>query len=416
MSSLSNKSYFRFLAFMLMVTTYLPLVFYYLPSYIISHHLWAILWMFSLVFFVPQILNNRMFKYVFIYSFTLLLLQYFNFWSDIDFKLDARFFQSEIYVFIIAFALHAYFKVSGDKKGLVQVTKWSLIFIGITALLSIVSSFIDPMYARKLASGVELDSDLILKIGGGSYGFASALVCLFPIMVYFYRDNSQCVFTKRQIIVFGIICFAALVRMQIFANILVSSVVIILSLAGRRSLRKSIGILGIILIIGIIIPKWIYSDLLIQISEYFDKDSTTYYKLTDMSNYIRIGDAVYTGAGSRADRYPMLWDAFITNPFFGHFFTNNTKNIDAGGHMYFMYKLTGWGILNFLFFIFIFIKFINLGLKTFDEKYSFYFLLSIFSIIALGFMKNLVTRELWYTVFFVLPGLYYLKGSKNSKI
>ena len=73
--------------------------------------------------------------------------------------------------------MYAYFRTSQDYKGLAILVKWTMILVGITAIMSIISSVIDPFYARKLIAGEGVGD--IIKFGGGAYGFASALVCLF---------------------------------------------------------------------------------------------------------------------------------------------------------------------------------------------------------------------------------------------
>ena len=102
------------------------------------------------------------------------------------------------------------------------------------------------------------------------------------------------------------------------------------------------------------------------------------------------------------------WISLFPGIFFGHFFEKNDYNIGPGAHLYFMYRLTAFGILNFVLFFWIFIKHIKYNIRIFSQSFSFYFLLSALSIIILGLIKNLAGRELWYMYFFILPGLYYL--------
>jgi len=403
-----------------MVLTYLPIVYQNLPKFIRSYYLWSAILVSSILFIRPKVFLDKTLRYVLFYFIAFYLLLYFNFWSlnDSSISIDSPI-VVEIFAFVIAFSLNAYFNSTRDYGSLVFIVKWTLFFIGVTAMLSIVSSFIDPSYARKMAGEGSLDSELITRLGGGAYGFASALVCLFPIMIYYYRNNSQCIYSKKLILFFGLLCFFALLRMQIVANILVSFIAIIFSLAGSKSFKKSIGLLAVTSIILIVIPKQFYADSLVQISTYFNKGSEVNNKLNDISRYVSMGNAEVTGVSSRADRYPLLWNAFKNNILFGHFAIKNSYNIDEGGHLYFMYKLAGLGILNFVFFIYIFVKFIKINLSKVDNQYSFYLLLSFFSIIALGLIKSLVTRDLWYAYFFILPGLYLLKKVKpkiNDKV
>jgi hypothetical protein len=408
--------YFRFLAVILMFITYLPIFYENVPSFIRSQYLWNAIWILSIFFLRLKVFLDKNLSYVtayFIIFFTLLLS---NFWAALDYNSISM--QSDVttecIAFFISFSIVACFKSFRDFEGIAIIVKWTLFFICITAILTIISSFFDPLYARKIAGGETLTELFIYRLGGGTYGFGSALVCLFPMMIYFYRNNTQSLFSRKQILFFGIICFIALVRMQIFANVIVSSVFIILSLAGRNKIKKSIGVIIILFLIFSILPKQFYADLLIRISNRFDKNSEMFYKLTDMSGYIT-NPTEMNGAQARLNRYPMLWEAFNQNPIFGYFYKKNNVDITPGGHLYFMYKLAGWGILNFVGFLLIFVKCFKVNIKRYDEKYSFYFFLSFLSIITLGLFKHLVTRDLWYMIFFILPGLYYLKILKKGK-
>jgi len=415
---LSLKSYFRFLAFMLMMITYLPIVYQNLPSYIRSHYLWSALWILSIIIFRRKVFLDKTLQYVLAYLIVFFILLFANFWEPIEY-ITLAFggnLMNELFAFSIAFSIIAYFKSYGDYEGLAIIVKWTIIFIGITAILSIYSSFIDPLYVRKLTSGKSIDAAIIYKLGGGGYGFASALVCLFPLLIYFYKNNTKSLFSKNQILLFGIICFFALLRIQIFANILVAFIFILLSLVGRRKFGSSIITAIIVIIIFLVIPQQFYADLFSHISTYFKQDSDIHYKFVDLSQFLigNNGNEI-TEVSGRVHRYLELWEAFLKNPLLGYFFAENPTDINRGGHLYFMYKLTGWGIINFLFFTLIFIKFYKVNNKMYDEKYSYYFFLSFISIIALGLMKNLVSRDLWYIYFIILPGIYYLTILKNKK-
>ena len=107
---------------------------------------------------------------------------------------------------------------------------------------------------------------------------------------------------------------------------------------------------------------------------------------------------------------PLLWKSFISNPIFGGKYTNI--------HLYWMNKLAVYGLLGTIPFLIFIYNSIKNNLKYYDKEFTFYYLLSIFSIIALGFMKALVGIELWYVFFIVLPGFYYLPllNSKRTQI
>ena len=76
--------------------------------------------------------------------------------------------------------------------------------------------------------------------------------------------------------------------------------------------------------------------------------------------------------------------------------------------------LTVYGILNFIPFMLIFYFYIKQSIQQFDSEFRFYFLLSVFSGIGLGFMKRLDGMDFWSMFFFVIPSLYYLPYLKKN--
>lgn len=238
MGLLSKHKYFRIISFLIIITTYLPVLTKNLPPFIRSHHLWAVIWVLSLILFSPAVFKNRLFVYLLIYQIVFSLFVLASFWIGLD-NWTIKTIAYEIYYFTIAFSLIVYYRNSGDYYGLALLMKWSMIFIGITAIMSIYSSIIDPLYARKITGGNFEGLESLSKYGGGSYGYSSSLVCIFPIIFYYYRNNSISIFSRTQILIFGIICFLALLRMQIFGNIILSVLVLIFSLFGREDLKKS---------------------------------------------------------------------------------------------------------------------------------------------------------------------------------
>jgi hypothetical protein len=183
---------------------------------------------------------------------------------------------------------------------------------------------------------------------------------------------------------------------------------IILSILGRKNIKRSLFIIGFIFIIAILIPKAFYSNVLIELSMYFNPDSETFNKLNDMAIFLIKTDYVTSGTGARAARYPLLINAFLTDPVWGYYATRNTYDISSGGHIYWMNRLTVLGLMGFIPYIIIHFLHIKTTTKYFNKEFTLYFLISIFSIIILGLLKNISGRQLWFMYFFIIPGLYYL--------
>ncbi len=413
MVKITKKKFFNILSFILIITTYLPVLTKNLPPLIRSHHLWAVIWVISLITLAPGIFKNKLLLYVIIYQAVFALFVIAGLWTGID-NWTIKSVSYDMYYITIAFTLITYYRYSGDYYGLAFIVKWTMIFVGVTAIMSIYSSIIDPLYARKITGGDFEGLDEVFKYGGGTYGYAAALVCLFPVFFYYFKNNTESIFTRTQIVVFGFLCFIALFRIQIFANIIVAVIIILFSLFGRRDLKKSLLVLVVFSAVFIAIPTSFKTSFIEEVSGIVDQDSENKRKMDDLTEYLNTaGDE--TMAASRIARYFLLWKAFRASPFLGHLIKKNDYSISAGAHLYFMYRLTAFGILNFVLFFGIFIKHIKYNIRVFSQSFSFYFLLSAFSIIVLGLMKNLAGRELWYIYFFIIPGLYYLPLLKKNK-
>ncbi|MCB2219441.1 MAG: hypothetical protein KQI35_03525 [Bacteroidetes bacterium] len=419
MFGLNKRKYFRIVAFMLMLTTLLPVISNNLPTYVGSYHFFAAIWLGSILIFYPRIIVQKYFLFFLFFGLVFIgLLR--TLWSEMT-VWDKGGLLMEFYIFSVAISVILYFKIEKDYEGLAWLVKWSLIFVGITSIMTIYSTSLNSMAGRYMINPDAFNSweefQQFKKLGTGSHGLATTLGALFPMMFYYYRNNTSIIFSKKIIIFYGIIGFIVVLRIQIFANILLSSAIIIISFLGRKKIRQSLLVLFLLFIIFIIIPMSLYADFLRIVSSYFNPQSEIYFKLNDMAKYLTIGDSYGTATGGRAARYPLLFSAFIENPLFGYFTGDHSKSIAAGGHLYWMYKLTIVGIFGFIPYLilhFTFIKNVVSYIKK-NEEFTFYYLVSISAIIGLGFMKNLAGREMWFTYFIILPGIYFLPLLKNRK-
>jgi hypothetical protein len=334
---------------------------------------------------------------------------------------------NEFYQIAIGVSVITYFQQSKDYTGLANITRWAIVFLCITAIMSIVSSAINPMYARNLTglSSVTNESEIeailsFKRFGGGTYSTAGAFMCLFPILIYYYKNTKISLISKKLIIIFSIIISLALLRMQIFGNILIAIVFSIVALLGMKRIRQSVLVVVLFFSVVMIIPKEMYVNRLLTISDYFEKDSDLNFKLKDLATFIETGADIKdnsTGVGSRAERYPILMGTFIKNPLSGCFFLSDKfgNGYQGGGaHLYWMNKLIVTGIIWFILFLYIPYKFIRDNLQHFNSAYKFYYILASISILSYGLIKVIAGRETWYAFFIILPGLYYLPLLKSK--
>lgn len=408
---LDKRSYFRFLSLVVITLTFLPLFYNNLPPIIGSYrYVWAPIWILSLLIFYRQILKHKLIIYLLLYGLIFLVILLNSLWIHMR-EWDRNMITDEYYTFIVSISVITYFRICKDFNGLAWLSRLAVLFILITSVLSIFSSFIDPMYARNLIGNMYLteEREYFSRLGCGTYGFATALVALFPMSIYYLRNNELIGLSKILIMAIIILFFFTLIRMQIFANILVATFSTIFSILGSKRIKRSVIISGIVLLIILLTPVSYYSRLLSSASRYFEPYSETYYKLNDLSSYLSDDyESDGTGTGGRMDRYPMLMNAFLINPFLGYYLTPEVNDIGSGGHLYWMNKLTILGIFGFVAFLLIHYIFIKSNLKYFNKEYLYYYVLSVISILILGLFKNLTGRETWFLYFVLLPGLFYL--------
>lgn len=419
-----TQKYFHFLVMMLMGSTFFPLLFNNLPAFIRSHHVWATIWVFSLIVFHPKLLITKTMLYVLTYGL-LLFLAVQSIWRNIDDWNYTMLFY-EFYDIAIAVSIITYFLQRKDYIGLAKITKWSIIFLFITAVMTIFSSAIDPMYARNFSakdavSAIKYEEILSFKhYGGGTYSTAGAFMCLFPLLVYSYKNIKISYLSKKQLITFILIVFFALIGMQILTNILIAIAFFLLALFAEKIGNKSIFIISILIISLALIPKMVYVDSLFTIGKYFENNAELKYKFNDLAIFIKSdGDYenVKSGAGARAERYPMLFKAFVKSPILGCFFHSDKLSSGyntLGGHLHWMNKLAVTGIIFFVLFLFIPLNFIRNNLLYFNSQYKFYYILASLSIISYGLFKTITGRETWFAFFILLPGFYYLPLLKKQ--
>ena len=426
MFTFSRQKYLYFIAFMLMATTFLPLVFNNLPPLIRSHHVWTILWGIFLLVLAPKVFMAKSMLYVEVYGLFLLMMLN-NFWINMD-AWNTSMLIKEYYQIAIGISVITYFQQTKEYISLAKITKWSLIFILITAVMSIVTSVIDPLYARNMiaASIITSESELervmsFRRYGGGGYGTAIAFMSLMPLLIYYFRNICLVNIKKTNLVIFGLILFIALIAIQIFTNVLIAFFVTVLSLIIVQNRKITIVIAGIILLLLALIPKNIYINGLYNISNCFSKGSEMNYKLDDIALFLETGASIYdpaTAMGSRANRYPMLLESFQKSPVLGCYFLSSASGNgyqEQGAHLHWMNKLTTTGIIGLLFFLAIPFFHLKQQLKLFSKEYGFYFLLASLTILIYGLFKTITGRDAWYAFFIILPGMYCLPLLKKNK-
>ena len=228
-----------------------------------------------------------------------------------------------------------------------------------------------------------------------------------------FGASEKVFFSKKGLILILFLVLITIVRVQVLANLLVAVVILLLSFLGKRRSGAFFFIFSSVAIVFLIIPVSFYADFLFDISTYFDSDSVMYYKIRDLALYIQYSgtsSSIVTGASLRAERYPMLFEAFVASPLRGDSSYNSifTHSVAVGGHLYWMNKLTIWGLPGFLFFIFILFRLFKSINSLFDRRFRYYYFLCVEAFIFLGLIKHVGGREPFLMLIVIIPGLYFL--------
>jgi len=338
---------------------------------------------------------------------------------------NVNFLIKEYFQIFVGSSVVSYYINSKDFENFARLSRWCLIFLVITALMSIFSSFLDPMYARNLISS-EVDEgeyaidnlQMIRHLGGGTYGTAIVLMSILPILVSFYKKDN---FSKLQIFIIYVLFFIALIRIQIFTNIMLAILFSIFSFIGSKRVVRTLFIITLIVFLFYLIPEKFIINNLKEVGSYFDPKSELYYKFNDLAFFIESDlDIVEpnTGAGQRASRYLYLIDTFKKNPLVGCFFYPSTNSFGydlLNAHLYWMNKITIIGIIGLIFFIIPILFHIKNTIRMANNEAKYYILLSFIALLSYGFFKSISGRETWYTFFIIIPGLNYLNLIKRQK-
>jgi hypothetical protein len=375
--------------------------------------LWGPFVLASIFILQPTVFYKTPVKFLLLYgAISLVLLQY-TLWNHMGDWVRGGLLE-EYYSLIIFSSIFFYYYIRRDFSGLAVVGKLGFCFVVITVVMTNIALSFDPMVVRQSIASMDFtpyQARLFKLTGAGGYGYMQALVCLIPVLVFHIKFDQKMVFSKNVLAIILILILFTMLRAQILANLLAATAITVLSFAGAKHFRRSIIMVVMVLIVLLMIPVGVYADILFSLSSYFDPESPIYYKLRDLAVFIQYPELTgTTGAGGRAERYPLLFEAFIAAPIFGDSSYNSPfgYNVAVGGHLYWMNKLAIWGLPGFLFFIFVLYQLIKRIYGLFDNKFGFYYLLSIGAFIFLGLMKNIAGREPFLMLIVVIPGLYFL--------
>lgn len=379
--------------------------------------LWAPLTLVLILLNRPIAFSKGPMKILLLYVITISLLQ-FTLWKNMDDWNQYRILYELYYLVVITVVLF-YYLGNEDYRKLAILSKWAFIFILISLAGTNVALYFDPTIVRESARTDIFTplQDMISNLTGSmSYSYVQSIVFLIPILVYHIKNKKKMVFSPKVLFVILLVIIITQIRSQVFANVLVTVLITILSILGSKKRSTSLITVTFVSIIFFSVPNSYYTDTLYFLSSKFDPNSEMYYKITDFANFIKNTELdTSTGAGARAERYPMLLEAFLAKPIWGHASYHSNLDIELGAHLYWMNRLAQWGIIGFLFFIFVLVKIYRSIVSVFDPSFKFYYFLSVVAFVLLGLTKVIGGREPWLMLILVIPGLYFLPLLEQRK-
>ena len=407
------QTLFRILAILTMGRIFLPIVFTNIPFPFSSILVYTFLWVGGCILVYPDILISKRLRYIYLFIFVfvfgieILWQDRIVGWGDL---LNYNWLLSEIIPVFLAILIFTYFLRTKDLKGMAYVVAIALVFITITSLTSIIGLNKYPMAARELAGALTKTGreDLIAyysSIGIASFGFFTALSFVFPVLIYKYKILWKNRFSYLWLIygVMLLMFIVALIEAKYTMAIIFAFTFAIISLIKIKDQRKLIYISVCIVIIIISIPTQYISGLLYNVSELFE-GTLTEERISDLAQTIEnpvIDRAAETHVGSKLGRIPLLFESIISNPI-----TGGGANY---GHNFWLDRLSMFGIIGIIPWFLIIYNQLKTNLKILGDDFKPYYLLSMIAFISAGFINNMSGHQMFSIVFFVIPGIYFLK-------
>ncbi len=414
MTRLSKFNFIDYIVFATLTCTLFNVIVTKLPPGIGSvRFFWGPLTIITLLLFANSIYSVSPVKQLMLFGFVVMLLFNMIFWRNLS-DWNRRNFLDDFYNIFLYTIIISYYIRSKKVENLYLISKISFIYIIITAIMTNIGLFFDPLIIRDSAVGFGTNvrqKEIYNLYGTARYGYAQAFVLLIPFCFYSLKHNKNSNVNKRIMSVCIALIVITTLRSQVFANIINLVFVFIFSIISIEKRKSMVLLITPVVLIVIILPKTIYSDIIRSFTRYFSEDSNTFLKLNDFADFFIDPEIdMSTGTGGRAARYPLLWEAFLQSPIVGHSYLDKGLDIEAGGHLFWMNRLAHFGLIGFSMLVHsLYTTFKTIKRNIIKNEGVYYYFLSIMSFLLFGLMKNIAGREIWAIILVVIPGLYLRK-------
>ena len=401
---LKKSHIFNSLSLLIMGRLFLLILFENLPLPISPFYFITIGWVAALAFFYPAVLVSK--KLISIYVLILLYVLL-DCAGVYDFDYRWVFIHYFIPLFL-SISIYTYYMHVRDYRGLSYLVFFSLIFIMITALTTIIGIESNPMVARVIGGKLQGQHEYELlaqykKMGIATFGFFTGIAFAFPVMIASLKQKWKKRWRKYLFIAGLILLLYAYVKAQYTAALLFALGNSFMALVWNKNKTKSFVIASALLIILICInPIHFFINQMGHIAGYLESDFLQK-RICDLGMFLEHGE-IYQGAdthvGHKLSRILILIESIKENPFFG-----GGVNL---GHNFWFDWLSQYGIIGVAPWVVIITQQVRYNLKLLSKDHKYYYLLSMFSFIFFGFINALRGSQIYAVVFIIIPGMFYL--------
>jgi hypothetical protein len=383
---------------------------------LLSIDMWTTLFMISVAALKTKYLLSRQMLIAYLYAVIAFIMSQTGHFVNAS----STWLSSQVQPLFLALVLYELFVNEENSSQLNKLMLYAAIFIGISCILNIRGLIRYPLAVRAIVGGgegAEL-SEFYSMQGISNYGFFSGLPSLVPAFFYcaWFSHN---VFKKWFFVILIVLVMWAIVLSSITTPLLIAMIALFLAFFGISMRRRSYAVFVMIflIILSVVLPpqKMFNSalDVLIKVSPV----EATKIRLRDIQIANNEGIEVSaegtteTTVEQRLQRVFFNLETISKYPIFG-----SSKNNAAGAqHMFWLYFIATMGIVGFMPFLVLFFSHIRRNLRYFDPNIRYYYLLSVYSFIAMGLLKGANGWFMYTVVFFLMPGMYEVVTHTSRK-
>ena len=416
-SGLNRHIFLQFMILVYLAQLMLPIVFNNLIFPFNSAYFYSAALLATFLFLYPKSLLNRDLKWFYIFI-ALQMVFRLTVWKNREQKYGFDFSIKSLliayYPVYISLIVFWHYMQKREFEILGALCRNTLIMAAIT-IVNNYFVFLRYPRAMNVSSGLERQGSAqvasnLQKIGFAGYGFFNALTSHIPAIVYHLRSKTA---KHAKKIGWATLLFVLLVTLPRTNTTTFVLFALIFGIGGMflgsNYKRDIYRILAVIIVVSVI-PKPFIANIFYKSSEYFP-NSKIGLRLYDAGITIENPYIDYYQStehtGRRLGRIPLLVRSFAENPFTGGGFHT--------GHVAWFDMLSVYGLVGFLpWFLFLYHN-SKRTMIFLPNSFKPFYLLSITSFIAMGFLKNTGGSLVWTFWFLILPSTAFIASAGKTK-